>query len=743
MENILSELNEAQRKAVQHINGPSLIIAGAGSGKTRVLTTRIAYLVHNNIDPFKILALTFTNKAASEMRERIQAMIGTEAKNLWMGTFHSVFARILRREAEKIKYPVNFTIYDTEDSKKLIKTIVKEKQLDAKLYKASFVYNVISNAKNNFIKPIKYFEDEEINAENISTGKPKLGEIYVEYAKRCFKAGAMDFDDLLVKTHDLLDTFPDVLNKYQQFFKYVLVDEFQDTNLVQYLIIKKISASNRNISVVGDDAQSIYSFRGANIKNILNFEKDYPELKIFKLEQNYRSTKMIVSASDNVIKKNKYQLEKKLWTSNLEGNKIKLLKANSENNEGEKVVHIIFNELKNKNFQPKDFAILYRTNAQSRAFEESLRRLRIPYRIIGGISFYQRKEIKDVLAYCRLALNTKDEEAIRRIINYPKRGIGATTLVKLSVWANENNVSLWDVACNIDDSPLSARVKNAIRDFTMLIKSFIIEIEQKNAFEAVSKIVKETGIQKLLYEDEDIENKSRYENLQTLLTAIKEFSIREDIEDNGLGTFLQEVSLLTDADTKADSDNYVPLMTIHSAKGLEFPVVFVVGMEETLFPSQMALDTREDIEEERRLFYVALTRAEQKLFLSFAESRFQWGNMSFNEPSRFIEEIESKYLDYETIVTTPQRAIPQKQVVPKPVRRTKFIKKVEPNLPSNFRAQDMLNVQVGMQIEHSRFGKGKILNIEGNLNNKKATIFFPDFGQKTILLKFAKMKIID
>ena len=746
MKGYLDELNEQQRQAVEHTDGPSLIIAGAGSGKTRVLTTRIVHLISQGIDAFNILALTFTNKAAKEMRKRIEEMVGTDAKNIWMGTFHSVFARLLRSEAAKLGYPVNFTIYDTEDSKSLIRTILKEEQLDSKLYNASFVYNRISGLKNNLITPKQYLNDEEYISEDLANGRPKFGEIYLKYTSRCFKSGAMDFDDLLLKTHILLENFPEALNKYQHQFKHVLIDEFQDTNRVQYLIVKRIAAATRNLSVVGDDSQSIYSFRGANIKNILHFEKDYPELKVFKLEQNYRSTKTIVDASGNIIEKNKFRLPKKLWTSNEAGTKIQLIKASSESEEANLVTQVIIKERQEFNRNLNDFVVLYRTNAQSRAFEESLRRFNIDYRLIGSLSFYKRKEIKDILAYCRFVLNPNDEESLRRIINYPGRGIGNTTVAKLVVLADDNQCSLWDIITNIRSFNLTQRFVNAIDDFATLLKSFQVKIKDADAFEATSYIAKETGIQKLLFEDKSIEGISRYENLQNLLSAIKEFTERDDIDEKDLGTFLQDVSLMTDADTKNDEGDKVTLMTVHSAKGLEFYVVFIVGLEENLFPSQMSMNSREEIEEERRLFYVAITRAEQRLYMSYAQSRFRWGNITFCESSRFLDEIDAQHIDFNMIQASAKKAYsPKPAIKPKPrLQSNKPVRKPQARhiAPADFSPDDTSELKSGMEVEHSRFGRGKVMQIDGLAGNKKATINFNNFGQKQILLKFAKMKVI-
>ncbi len=741
MEKVLSLLNEQQRKAVEHTEGPSLVIAGAGSGKTRVLTTRIAYLIYKGVDPFHILALTFTNKAAREMKERIENMIGAEARNLWMGTFHSIFARILRIEAEKIGFPRNFTIYDTDDSKSLIKQIIKEEGLDPKTYRPSYVHSRISAAKNSLIRPRDYLESSEIQSEDLAAGRPRMGDLYRIYVHRCFKAGAMDFDDLLLKTYDLLNDNPAVLNKYQHLFRYVLIDEFQDTNRVQYLIVRLLSSVHRNLTVVGDDAQSIYSFRGANIRNILNFEKDYPELKIFKLEQNYRSTKVIVHASDNIIKNNKYQLPKNLWTSNPFGQKINLLKVSSENEEGQLIAEIIKKEIENNAYNFNDFVVLYRTNAQSRPFEEAFRKYAIPYRIIGSLSFYQRKEIKDLLAYFRFTFNPNDEEALRRIINFPARGIGDVTYNKLLVLANENNCTVWDILTRIHEFSFSSRIQNVLNNFVYLIKGFQVESQKSNAFETAKFIAKQSGLLSLYAEDKTVEGIARYENIQTLFSAIQSFVENEENEDKSLPVFLQEIALLTDADTQDDDEeNKVTLMTVHSAKGLEFPVVFVAGMEENLFPSALSMNSREELEEERRLFYVAVTRAKEKVFLSYATTRYRWGNIVYSEPSRFLEEINPEYYDYSYFYN------PEKQTASRPekVEKNIYIRKAptKPPKPANpdFQAEDIQVLKPGDLIEHERFGKGEVKQVEGNGKNSKVDIEFEQYGMKKILVRFAKMR---
>ena len=741
MANYLDELNEAQRQAVENIEGPMMVVAGAGSGKTRMLTYRIAHLVNLGIDPFNILALTFTNKAAKEMRHRIEKVAGQDARNLWMGTFHSIFARILRIEAAKIGYPSNFTIYDSEDSKSLIKTIIKEENLNTDTYKASNILGRISLAKNNFISPQHYNNNPEIQADDIAAGKPKIGLIFEQYVKRCFTASAMDFDDLLLKTYQLFTDHPESLNKYQQKFKFILVDEYQDTNHLQYLIIKKLAAANRNICVVGDDAQSIYAFRGANIKNILNFEKDYPELKVFKLEQNYRSTGTIVDAASSVIKKNKQQLEKHIWTDNEAGNKIKVFKALSDNEEGSFVAHSIFEEKMKEKLNNSDFVILYRTNSQSRAFEEALRKMNIDYIIIGGLSFYQRKEIKDMLAYFRLAINPNDEEAFKRAINYPARGIGDTTTDKIAIAAKEDGKSLFDVAYHITDyNQFDSRVKKAVSDWANMIYRFHLSMEDRNAYELAYDIAKSSTLLKHLNEDKTIEGIGRSENVQELLSGIKEFSESSDREEKHLGIFIQEIALLTDADKKDGSDDKVTMMTIHQAKGLEYPYVYIVGLEENLFPSQMSLHSREDLEEERRLFYVALTRARQKVFLTYAITRFRWGQMVNGEASRFIDEIDPKFLDYPVSPAREEKEINFPYVSPRPVKPSAAPLKVAINV--NFEAGDVSTLQNGMEVEHNRFGRGKVLQVEGNGDDKKATIFFQEIGQKQILLKYAKMKIL-
>jgi DNA helicase-2/ATP-dependent DNA helicase PcrA len=757
----LNELNEVQREAVINTDGPIMVIAGAGSGKTRVLTYRIAHLIKNGVDAFNILALTFTNKAAREMKERIAQIVGnSEAKNIWMGTFHSIFARILRFEAEKLGYPSNFTIYDTDDSKNLIKTIIKEFGLDDKTYKPSTVYNRISSAKNNLISASAYINNAEIMGDDRSAGKPRIGDIYIAYQNRLKKSGAMDFDDLLFNTNILFRDFPEVLLKYQHKFRYILVDEYQDTNYSQYLIVKRLAAVNENICVVGDDAQSIYAFRGANIQNILNFKKDYPDVKIFKLEQNYRSTQTIVDAANSVIWKNKDQIKKNVWTQNGRGEKIKVLRTLTDNEEGLVVARLI-NELRfNEQAKNSDFAILYRTNAQSRSMEEALRKLNIPYKIYGGLSFYQRKEIKDLIAYFRLTINPNDEEALKRVINYPVRGIGQTSIDKIILAANEQNKSIWEILEMIDFTvpSIASATRIKINEFVTMIKSFHSGLNTEGAYELAHRIATHSGILKELYADKTPEGVSRYENIEELLNGIKEFAEtpKEDGTVPNLVEFIQEIALLTDNDKKEDENenDHVSLMTIHSAKGLEFPYVFIVGLEENLFPSQMSLYSREDLEEERRLFYVALTRAKKQAFLSYAVSRYRWGNLTHSEPSRFIDEIDPAHLEIPTIPqqkrtedfesnswkTIDKRELESFSTFSKP---KKLIKLDENN--QTIKAKDnsnILKLEIGNRVKHDRFGKGTVTAIEGKYPDQKATVNFDGVGQKQLLLKFAKLTLI-
>ena len=740
-------LNPSQAAAVMQTDGPCMIIAGAGSGKTRVLTYRIAHLLEQGVDPFNILALTFTNKAAKEMRARIEKVVGPNARNLWMGTFHSVFAKILRSEADKIGFPRSFTIYDTQDSKTLIGQIVKELELDDKLYKSSLVLGRISAAKNKLISVQQYLNDPVIKQDDEAALRPKIGVLYQQYAARCFKAGAMDFDDLLFNTNVLFREHTDVLNKYQNLFKFVMVDEYQDTNYSQYLITRKLAAKERNICVVGDDAQSIYAFRGADITNILNFEKDYPELKVFKLEQNYRSTKNIVWAANSVIKNNQAQLRKDVFSENEDGTLVEVLKAASDNEEGKLVANSIYEDKMNQHLSYNNFAILYRTNAQSRAMEEALRKLNIKYKIVGGLSFYQRKEIKDLVAYLRLTVNQNDEQALRRVINYPKRGIGDTTISKLISTADETNHTLWEVVSHADQF-MAARVSNPVVGFSEKIKSYIAVAAKEDAFEAAKFIAKNSGMVEELYSDKSIEGLSRYENIQELLNGIKEYVDDPEREDKTLGAFLQDIALVTDSDVKdAQQDgDAVTLMTIHSAKGLEFRNVYIVGMEENLFPSQMMITSRADLEEERRLFYVAITRAEKKLTLSYATSRYQWGNLRSCEKSRFLDEIDPQFVNFKFAAGPGAGELPFQHVferrsnlIPAPVRKLSPTNYVA---PADFKPSDTSNLQAGQRVEHPKFGFGLVSTLETVQGTTKATIRFDEVGEKTLLLSFAKLRVI-
>ena len=769
----LEELNPAQRAAVEQTEGPMMVIAGAGSGKTRVLTYRIAHLINQGVDSFNILALTFTNKAAKEMKERISQIIGgTDAHNLWMGTFHSVFSKILRFEANKLNYVSNFTIYDTTDAKNLLKSIIKELNLDKDIYKANVVYSRISQLKNSLISPAGYESNTELRMDDAQRKLNEMSRVYRTYQKRLFTSGSMDFDDLLFNTYALLRDFPDVLNKYQNKFKYILVDEYQDTNHVQYMIVKMLAAMNENICVVGDDAQSIYAFRGANIQNILNFKVDYPDFKTFKLEQNYRSTQTIVEAANSIIKHNKKQIEKKIFTQNSKGGPIKVVKTMSDNEEGHMVAQSIFDIRSNHQAHYQEFAILYRTNAQSRSLEEALRKKNIPYKIYGGLSFYQRKEIKDLLAYFRLTINPQDEEALKRIINYPSRGIGNTTLQKLIITANNNECSIFECLENPllhSQFRVNAGTLTKLQNFTTLINSFKAQLK-KDIYELAESIAKTSGLLCELHKDKTPEGVSRHENIQELLNAIKDFSEKEKNSENGgtLEHFMQDVALLTDQDgDKKEDRNKVTLMTIHAAKGLEFPYVYIVGLEENLFPSQISVNSREDLEEERRLFYVALTRAEKFAQISYTTSRFRWGQLIDCEPSRFLKEIDDSYLDWQFQKRKPSSMPNNKPSFNYKINANKhsFTKrsnndgKPKLNVTSKFTPRNLIKVntvanktaygpnnshllQAGMQVEHLKFGKGKILQIEGSAGNKKAIVFFQSVGQKQLLLKFAKLKII-
>ena len=743
----LDSLNEPQREAVINTDGPLMIIAGAGSGKTRVLTYRIAYLINQGVDPFNILALTFTNKAAKEMQERIEYIVGGEARNLWMGTFHSIFARILRFEANKIGFDSNFTIYDTDDSKSLLRSIIKEKKLDDKIYKVNGVLARISSAKNNLISWQAYKSNPELILEDDASRRPKIAEIYQTYVMRCFKANAMDFDDLLFNTNILFRDHLDVLNKYQHKFKYVMIDEFQDTNISQYAITRKLSNLYQNIAVVGDDAQSIYAFRGANIQNILNFEKDYPDLRTIRLEQNYRSTQNIVNAANSVISHNQSQLKKSVWTHNAIGEKLELIKAVSDAEEGRLVASSIFQEKMNHSLPNSAFCVLYRTNSQSRALEEALRSMNIKYKIIGGLSFYQRKEIKDLLAYLRFAVNPSDEEAFKRIINYPKRGIGNTSVEKITVTAYEYDLPIWEVVSNSQRFFGNGRLSTALEGFTIMIKSFMLAIKNKDAFKAATQVAKGSGILKELYDDKTVEGRVRYENLQELLNSIKAFVDDPEVEDKGLENFLQEVALYSTSDTETDADS-VTLMTIHMSKGLEFNHVYIVGIEEDLFPSQMMLSSRADLEEERRLFYVAITRAKQRLFLSYALQRYRFGQLKPCEPSRFLEEIHFDYINTINTISNNRpssgfrlnKKTPTSSLKSKSNFSTNF-KGKQHKASENFAPSNPNDLKEGLRVEHIKFGFGKITHIDTLGSDKRAKVAFDNFGEKTLILSFAKLMI--
>ena len=735
----LEDLNSSQKEAVLNPKGPCLVIAGAGSGKTRVLTYRIAHLIKQGIDPFSILALTFTNKAAKEMKNRIEGIVGTEARSLWMGTFHSIFARILRTEGYKIGYPPNFVIYDTQDSKNLIKAIVKEQNLDPKLYKENFVFNRISNAKNRLISPLEYKNNPILQEEDSSSLRPMIGEIYKIYSERCFKSQAMDFDDLLFNTNTLFSEHIDILNKYQQLFQHVLIDEFQDTNYCQYLITKRLASVSRNIFVVGDDAQSIYAFRGAEIRNILKFEDDFDDLKTIKLEQNYRSTKTIVNAANSVIEKNKSKISKEVWTDNEDGELISVKKSFSDNEEGKIVSNLIFEEKNRNQLTNSNFAVLYRTNSQSRSIEEALRRIGLKYKVFGGVSFYQRKEVKDLIAYLRFSINQNDEQSFRRIINYPRRGIGQTSVDKIITISNKENISLWDVIQRSSEL-LNSRINNLLTPFKDLIISFSNFSKNNDAYTTASHIASNSGLLKELWDDRSIEGISRYENVQELLNSIKEFLDNEDNKNKKLEDFLQEISLMTDQDKEDDSnEEYISLMTIHMAKGLEFSVVFIVGVEEDLFPSQMMISSREDLEEERRLFYVAITRAMKKLYLTYSSTRYRYGMLKDCEKSRFIKEISPAYLDFDNFNTNRSLV---SNVLKEKKRNLSPIKKVSINNSSSIKSSNIDDLIEGVNVKHEIFGIGTIKKVDNHSNQKKAIVNFKNVGDKTLLLNFAKLKVI-
>ncbi len=785
MQDYISELNDRQKEAVLHKDGPIMIVAGAGSGKTKVLTTRIAHLMSQGVDAFNILALTFTNKAAKEMKERIERTLGnTNARNLYIGTFHSVFARILRGEAQHLGYERNFTIYDTDDAKSVLKTVINELDLDDKTYKPNVVYNRISSAKNSLVGPVEYANDYGLQQEDMRANRPAIAQIYAAYAKRCLKNGAMDFDDLLVNMYKLLKNFPESLFKFQHKFKYILIDEYQDTNPAQYEIIKLLGAAHENVCVVGDDAQSIYSFRGATIENILQFQKDYDDVKVVMLEQNYRSTQSIINVANEVIKNNKGQIPKNLWTDNASGEKIRLVRMMTDNEEGKFVADTIQEQKLRNHYNNRDFAILYRTNAQSRAFEESLRRMAIPYTMYGGVSFYQRKEIKDLVAYLRMIVNPSDEEALKRIINYPTRGIGKTSIDRAVLAANEHNISLWEVLGRAAEFGYKAGTLEAIENFVLMIRSFTSMLETKNAYEVATHVGKQTNLVKELFNDKTTEGLARYENIQELLNSIKEFTERPDedgvleTETKGLGNYLQQITLLTDADEKDPNADTVKLMTIHAAKGLEFSCVFAAGLEEMLFPNAMSINTREELEEERRLFYVVITRAKQRLWITYANTRYRFGSLVQNEPSRFIEEIPGEYLDRSfagggarnqgasnigfgntsssfdrmsaggfgnTAAQAEKKYGPppnKKEAKPAYVPIKPYMKTIEHNPSPDFTASDTSALQVGQKVEHQKFGFGEVVSMEGSAHNPIATVKFQYNGEKKIMLNYAKLRIV-
>ena len=782
MQDYLSGLNDRQKEAVLYTEGPLMIVAGAGSGKTKVLTTRIIHLMAKGVDSFNILALTFTNKAAKEMKERVERVLGNnEARNLYIGTFHSVFARILRFEAEKIGYPRNFTIYDTDDAKSVVKAVINEMDLDDKHYKPNQVYNRISSAKNALVGPEDYRNDYAIQQEDMRANRPAMAKIYDAYVKRCFKNGAMDFDDLLLKFYELLKNVPEALAKYQHKFKYVLIDEYQDTNPAQYEIIKLLGAMHENVCVVGDDAQSIYSFRGATIQNILQFQKDYDEVKVIKLEQNYRSTQHILNAANEVIKQNKGQIEKVLFTENSEGEKIKLVRTMTDNDEGKFVADSIQEQKLRNHYSNKDFAILYRTNAQSRAFEESLRRMGIPYTIYGGISFYQRKEIKDLVGYLRLIINHNDEEALKRIINFPARGIGKTTIDKIILEANTQNIAAWNVLERASEFGFRAGTLTALQDFVLMIKSFRSMLDKQNAYELAFHVGKQTNLVKELFNDKSTEGVQRYENIQELLNSIKEWTESPDNEDGevvdkSLASYLQQITLLTDADEKDPDADTVKLMTIHAAKGLEFGCVFAAGLEEMLFPNAMAINTREELEEERRLFYVVITRAKFRLWITYANTRYRFGSLVQNEPSRFLEEIPETFMDrsfagggssnqgrtqwggqsasnrmkgwgtksgFEESGPPYREKSPAKKETPSYLQPKTQPRVVEHKPAADFVPSDTSNLQIGARVEHQKFGFGEVLKMEGAAHNPIATVKFELNGEKKIMLNYARLRIVE
>ena len=765
MEDYLNNLNKAQKEAVTQYEGPSLVIAGAGSGKTRVLTYRIAYILDQGIKPHNVLALTFTNKAASEMKERIAEMVGKDkARQLWMGTFHSIFARILRFEHKATDYSGNYTIYDSVDSKNLIRKIIKELSLDEKVYKPNQVLGRISSAKNNLITCQSYGNNGQLIQQDEKARRPRISDIFRIYSSRLLKADAMDFDDLLLNINILFRDHPAILEKYQQKFRYIFVDEYQDTNFSQYLIVKKLSQKYRHVCVVGDDAQSIYSFRGAKIENILNFQKDYPEARVFKLERNYRSTQTIVDAANSMIRKNENQIPKEVYSEEEIGDKIEVMASYTDTEEAYNIARSIAGKINNEGLDYKDFAILYRTNAQSRNFEEAFRRYNLPYKIYGGISFYQRKEIKDMLAYLRLTLNFNDEEALLRIINFPARGIGKTTLAKIQAYAGEHALTLWQLIEAPEQHPIdiSKSAASKVKSFAAMIQDFAKTADEKDAYQTALAIAEKSGIINEFKNPATLQEQNKFENLQEILNGIKDFTERYEGEGTpSLREYIENVSLLTNADLEDEEDlNKVTIMTMHSAKGLEFKNVYLAGMEEGLFPSKMSISTDKELEEERRLFYVALTRAEEKAILSYANNRYKWGVSSRSQPSRFIRDIDPRYLIQPEPEAMEEEASGSDHGRPRSTTEASF----QPGLSGNEKNRKFTKIgerpkssqrpsgkepayngqlQVGMRVNHDRFGEGEVVDIEANApNNTKATIEFNKYGKKQLLLKFAKLKII-
>jgi DNA helicase-2/ATP-dependent DNA helicase PcrA len=750
----LDQLNEAQKAAVTATEGPVMVIAGPGSGKTRVLTYRIAYLIEQGIPPWQILALTFTNKAAREMKDRIEGIIGHTAQKVWAGTFHSIFARILRVEARLLGYPPTFTIYDTDDSRSVIKDIVKEMGLDKNAYNVNALRNRISSAKSNLITWKAYADDPDLMEMDRMNRRPMTYKIYEKYAKRLERAGAMDFDDLLLLMFKLLyENKENVRGKYQRQFRYVLVDEFQDTNYLQYAIVKMLvdyPGSHQNLCIVGDDAQSIYAFRGATIDNIFDFQRDFEDVQIFKLEQNYRSTHHIVQAANQVITNNKKQIEKKIWTDRTDGFKIKIIRALSDTEEGRMITGRII-ELKSRHhYSNSEFAILYRTNAQSRIFEEHLRRQNLPYKIFGGLSFYQRKEVKDLLAYLRITVNPTDNEAFKRIVNFPKRGIGSSTIDKVLTYANSEAISAWEA---IDNVPLSSRASNLLRNFKQMIISFRKKSEKVNAYDTVLHIYKQSGLYDLLKNDTSLEGINRIENVNALLDGVKQFTDNDEVlegdplqTDKSLSAYLQNIALLTDFDQEEDPNkDYISLMSAHAAKGLEFKSVFVVGLEENLFPSYMSMDSPESLDEERRLFYVAITRAEEQLTLSYANSRYQYGNMRFNDMSRFLEEIDEEHLEDTAHIQGFREPSRPQALVGGYFKKHKSDSAVMQMDPADFKPSPPSQILPGKSVLHLKFGRGEVVDVDGNNDTKVATIMFEELEnpKRRIMLKFAKLQVVD